>query len=129
MRNPLPVSPPWMSAAAGREPQARQGTDPQGPPVSALTAGQPLQEVRLQPHAVAGPLWARQRPDRDSGPRSINEPDARHRAAREPVVSADVQKQESLRQLPGPGRQATDGAAGIIPAQRLSWAWRTSLAG
>lgn len=88
--------------------------------------GQPVKGLKASASGPARTLEGQQHPDRNAELRSIDEQVTQRRADREPVVSADAQKKEPLRQLPGPERQATDGATGNIPTQRLSGTWRTS---
>ncbi|MFD4232142.1 hypothetical protein [Streptomyces sp. NPDC058545] len=81
---------------------------------------------RLQPQARARTLEGQQHPDHSTQLRSIDEQITQRRADREPTVSADMQKKEPLCQLPGPKRQATDGATENNPTQPLSGTWHTS---
>ncbi|WP_371794220.1 hypothetical protein [Streptomyces sp. NBC_01718] len=79
--------------------------------------------------SASGPariLEGQQHPDRNSQLRSIDEQVTQRRADREPAVSTDAQKKELLCQLPGPERQATDGATGDNPTQPISGTWHTS---
>ncbi|MGC5004680.1 ISAzo13-like element transposase-related protein [Streptomyces sp. DT203] len=82
--------------------------------------------VKASASGPARTLEGQQHPDRNTQLRSIDEQVTQRRADREPAVSSDAQKKEPLRQLPGPERQATDGATGNISTQRLSGTWRTS---
>ncbi|MEV8205894.1 hypothetical protein AB0P40_11080 [Streptomyces sp. NPDC079189] len=84
------------------------------------------EEVKASASGPARTLEGQQHPDRNTQLRSIDEQVTQRRADREPAVSTDMQKKEPLRQLPGSERQATDGATGNIPTQRLSGTWRTS---